>query len=267
MSNLAKYMDVEALNIDKIMDVSASNIASVNGIIFPPPTPASKWASWNELSESGLASDDIYVAMMENTSAAGNETGQGGGLTGADLVLTQVGSIAGATGSPPSRYVSRTGGDYFNLTTAAATSMITGTDYTLVMKCHTITSNSSAAEFYDAGRGHMVLGYTKCAGLYCNGGGGGEVYVDCAAQPSSSGDFYLFLTSKAGKALYAGWSLTKPTDLADIPANQKVSTSVRNWSAGSWANRHSLAARTTAGSTTMYIYYVVLTKSEIISIP
>ena len=61
------------------------------------------WANWDEAAESTLASDDIFVCLMENVNAGGDETGQGGGLTGANLVLTQSGNVAGATGSPPSR--------------------------------------------------------------------------------------------------------------------------------------------------------------------
>ena len=63
---------------------------------------APSWSTWNELSESGLADDDTFVVMLEQTGAGGNETGQGGGLSGANLVLTDASAnIAGATGSPP----------------------------------------------------------------------------------------------------------------------------------------------------------------------
>jgi len=71
------------------------------------------WAAWDETSESGLASDDTFVCFFENPSAGGDETGQGGGLTGSDLVLTQSGNVAGATGSPPSRQLDGTD-DYFS---------------------------------------------------------------------------------------------------------------------------------------------------------
>jgi len=246
----------------------AWNLVTISGVVGG----LLSWADWDEQSESTLNPDqdnngteDTYICFFEG-GASQNETGQGGGLSGADLVLTQIGSVAGATGSPPSRYISRTGGDYFNLTTAAADAMISGTDYTLILKCHTLSTNYASSEFYGT-RGHMRHGYSNFAGLYANGGGAGEFYQDCAVQPPSTGDFYLFLTSKAGKALYAGWSLTKPTVLADIPANQKVSTTLRNWNTGTWSTRHSLVALTTAGGTTVYAYYAVLSKSELIIIP
>lgn len=45
-----------------------------------------------------LANADNYVCEMTNATAGGNETGVGGGLTGADLVLSQAGTLPGAVG-------------------------------------------------------------------------------------------------------------------------------------------------------------------------
>jgi len=80
------------------------------------------WAEWDEQSESTLdvdqdgdGNEDTYICFFENTSAGGNETGRGGGLAGADLVLTQAGNIAGAIGSPPNRQLDGSD-DYFSFT-------------------------------------------------------------------------------------------------------------------------------------------------------
>jgi len=82
----------------------------------------SSWADWDEQSESTLdvdqdgdGNEDTFICFFENTNAGGDETGQGGGLTGSDLVLTQSGSVAGATGSPPSRQLDGTD-DRFTMT-------------------------------------------------------------------------------------------------------------------------------------------------------
>jgi len=267
MADIAKVSTVDMANIAKVYSVDVANIALIDGAVSIPPTPASSWASWDETSEAGIASDNIYVCMMENTSASTNETGQGGGgagLTGSDLVLTQVGGIPGATGSPPSRSVAI--GDGFDPTTAAADAIVTGTDYTIIMKCHTIGSNYSIGELYGT-RGHMAWGYTQMAGLYTNGGGGSEYFANASSQPPASGDFYVFLTSKSGKALYSGWNATKPLDISSITSTQRVNTTVRNWSSGSWNSRHSFGSRTAPRNTAVYVYYVIMTQSEIITMP
>jgi len=91
------------------------------------------WASWDETSEAGLASDDIFVCFFENPSAGGDETGQGGGLSGSDLVLTQTGDVAGATGSPPKRYFDGTN-DYFAFTKNLMYNTILGSTWTIIIK-------------------------------------------------------------------------------------------------------------------------------------
>jgi len=57
----------------------------------------SAWASWDESSEAGLASSDIFVALFKGALGT-NETGQGGGLAGVDLILTQINNVAGEAG-------------------------------------------------------------------------------------------------------------------------------------------------------------------------
>ncbi len=64
------------------------------------------WTDWDKASEDTLALDqngdgaeDTYVALFENTVAGGDETGLGGGLSGADLILSQAGNVLGAKGT------------------------------------------------------------------------------------------------------------------------------------------------------------------------
>lgn len=56
------------------------------------------YSAWDEASETTLEASDTFVCIAENTVAGGNETAMGGGLEGADLVLTQAGTVAGVSG-------------------------------------------------------------------------------------------------------------------------------------------------------------------------
>ena len=95
----------------------------------------SGWENWDETSEDGCATDDIFCCMFENTNASGDETGQGGGLAGANLVLSQSGSVAGATGTPPCRVFDGTN-DEFDMTTTAIDALIANANgtWTIIIK-------------------------------------------------------------------------------------------------------------------------------------
>lgn len=102
------------------------------------------WADWPCDSEATLATANIFVCLMENTTAASNEVGQGGGLSGADLVVTQAGSINGAVGSPPYRYIDTD--DVFTITVPCA-DLITGGAWTVLMKMR----DKSSGDFFQIG--------------------------------------------------------------------------------------------------------------------
>jgi hypothetical protein len=68
--------------------------------------PATTWGGWNEGDEATITSDNIYIAFMEGGLGA-DETGQGGGLAGADLVLEDAdNTILATAGTPPYRTMS-----------------------------------------------------------------------------------------------------------------------------------------------------------------
>lgn len=100
------------------------------------------WANWDEQSEDTLSVDqdndgveDTYICFFENPTAGGNETGRGV-VTGSDLVLTQEGNVAGATGSPPYRTMDGSD-DGFYPTDAWLNALFAGqTEWTLIIKCY-----------------------------------------------------------------------------------------------------------------------------------
>ena len=56
------------------------------------------WATWLETNEAGWGDSGVYIITPFDGGAAANETGQGGGLTGADLVASQDGGVPGSVG-------------------------------------------------------------------------------------------------------------------------------------------------------------------------
>ncbi len=98
------------------------------------------WTTWDESSEDTLSVDqdgdgveDTCICFFENTSAGGDETGRGRGLSGADLVLAQAGNIAGASGSPPYRAIDGSN-DYFSFTTTLRDSLNGESEWTVIVK-------------------------------------------------------------------------------------------------------------------------------------
>lgn len=63
------------------------------------------YSAWDESTEAGLATNNTFVCLFENPVASSDEYGQGGGLTGTDLVLSELGDVTGAAGTPPLRYL------------------------------------------------------------------------------------------------------------------------------------------------------------------
>ncbi len=117
------------------------------------------YASWDEATE--LVNDSV-VWLMESGASA-NETGVDNRtvpITGVDLVLTQVGSLAGATGSPPSRLFDG-GNDGVTLTTNATNVLANVTNtWTLLIKAEALTdiqaANHGVVQIRDATPDNMI---------------------------------------------------------------------------------------------------------------
>lgn len=229
------------------------------------------WSTWDETSEVGLATADTFAMLFENTSVAGNETGVGGGLTGADLVWTQSGALAGATGSPPCRQFD--GSDDLGTFTATwfDTFFRNRAPWTFVLKvngtaavdgfmlCYNSTSsNASIKMVIEANK--LVVG-TRDTG------------VDYIGSPADSvpttGDVYLFAAMSAAGRLVAGWSTSKPTDYTAITSTQRVEIAASGAQVGDYTLNTGLYLFTPAlGDAYVYggkAYYAVVSKAALIA--
>lgn len=77
------------------------------------------WSAWDGLSQDTLSADqdsdnseDTVLGFHDAEGASDNDTGRGAGLTGANLVLTEIGDVPAATGTPPRRALDNSG-DWF----------------------------------------------------------------------------------------------------------------------------------------------------------
>ncbi|HDZ26267.1 hypothetical protein LCGC14_1594280 [marine sediment metagenome] len=190
-------------------------------------TGIQSWADWDEKKESGLASDDTFVCLMENLSAGGNEVGQGGGLTGADLVLTQSGNIAGLSGG---RRQMDGADDFFAMTTAALDTLISNPSerWTIVVKGTDIqtdaVNNNFLASFRNAGNTENIAlrvdSANKLGHLYDQDGAGQDFLLTTDAMGTTT-EYYTMIWADGTEKVRLGYATLKPTKWSDFAANDR----------------------------------------------
>lgn len=242
------------------------------------------WTTWDEASEDTLSVDqdgdgaeDTNITFGENTSAGGDETGRGV-LTGADLVLSQSGNIAGAVGSPPYRPMDGTD-DTFRVTNNWFNAIFAGeTEYTLIVKCYLDSSDiewifnfedTNARINLNESAGFLRFGLTDTDnGLefqsLTNGSAGHDNQVCYVAIWTSATDG----VSRAGWCAAGSGSGTngQPTKWSDFNAGDRVEfaalfDNIANIAAPSHANFFGLA---TDHETKGRLYYVIASRTCLI---
>lgn len=172
------------------------------------PCGPKKWAKWNELSEETLACENIAIWMMENPTTGGGEVGMGGNLSVADLTRTQVGSLPGAIGTPPTRQFSipskglyyTTGQKNFLASNLTFTHVIKGNGNNSTIGAYfvfRIGSPDNARYAWDGPR--VSIGFP----------------LSNTTDIPTTGDFYVAFWCD-GTTVRAGWSIVKPTKLSDF---------------------------------------------------
>jgi len=217
-------------------------------IILPAGASKNSWTAWDEQSEFTLDVDqdgdgngDTFICFFENPTTGGDETGRGGGLSGSDLVLTQAGNIAGATGSPPTRYTDGSD-DSFNLTTNFAKTLFINTTWTIIAKGRDVKHGSGSnnisniCQFYGNSAGNrrcgisMVIDSSEPNQVLSTWGYNAiddtqAATVKTTAAVPTTGDVY-FIHEWDGTTRRMGFSTTKPTSWDDIPSSQKITLNI-----------------------------------------
>lgn len=247
--------------------------------VFPAtvmePTSTSYWAGWDETLESGLSADqdgdgaeDTYIAFMENTSAGGDETGQGGGLAGADLVLTQVGNIAGAVGTPPSRDFDGSD-DYFSFTSSLADVLAGQATWSVIVKTADITTSTNKSEqiaYIDGANDTVAIdwSWSNDKPRFRAVKDGGNILLAQPAADDYTGTKYWAIWCD-GTYVRGGYCDSKPTKWSDFAANARVSaTSACQFTNGDFGSTRKIGHNAGGNYPDCDVYYVVISAACLI---
>ena len=184
------------------------------------------WKNWRELSEERLASKDTFVCFFENTSAGGNEAGQGLDLSGANLILTQSGNVAGATGSPPKRVLDGDDDHFDGTQPLAAAGLGTGGgNWTVVLKVEDCAglANGEGIIYID-GTNDSVIAFVSTAALAILVKDGGSTLLNATTANNipTSGVLYIMIWYDGNYIRGGMKATTKPTKWSDFAADDKV---------------------------------------------
>jgi len=177
------------------------------------------YGNWNEIDEVGWGdSANTVIGFMEALGAGDDETVQGGGLAGADLVWTETGTLPGATGSPLTRQFDT--GIYMNMTQTCA-EITKGSTWCIILKL---------LDFNDVTEGTFIklskgdndiiialyhINRTIGARFLANIGD-----ATSAAAPST-GTVYVAMQANGVDDVTYGWGTSKIVRWSDIPSTQK----------------------------------------------
>jgi len=208
------------------------------------------------------ATADADTFVCEFTAASGNETGVGGGLTGADLVLTAFGTPGSASGG----YRTLDGHvDGFIATATAFATLCQGTEGTVALLAKNLAQDNSyniiAAPHFEC-----IMWTGGKISFYSNPEAG-EVSANYRVIPKTAASAtvatWLVWTWKNGLGCFMlTESATLPTSYADVPVDNRILvTSVKVNS--SWGNREIVGRSTSSASANFDIGRVILSKKAL----
>lgn len=238
------------------------------------------WKEWDESSEFTLADDDTFVCMMENSVEGGDETGQGGGLTGADLVLTQHGDVAGATGAPSYRDLD--GNDDYFEGTATLGRLITGEEFTIIVKLRVNSIGGNLQTIFLFGSGSSQ-NYINDPNAMYHGvridvmGTSGTLRLTAGdwdsewpireettdALPTTQ-DVYVVVWNDGSNNVRAGFSTTKPTKWSDFDTTKRIDSGELSISAEDADIQSALYSGGTINPLDAWLYYTIVSRTCLI---
>ena len=193
-----------------------------------------------------------FVGYLDDVTAAANETGAGAGLSGSDLVLTQAGSIPGATGSPLGRAITAAN-QHFSCSQAFIENFILDDTFTFLWTLRNASAGSTRLCVLGNYGGSLPMIFIKddTSGKLqfnlCDDSGYPGPLTTSAAYPTS-GQFTVGLWSD-GTFVRGGFTaLSKPTKWSDFPSANRISMT-RAWSMTPplvWTYLHLIASNTGA---------------------
>lgn len=227
------------------------------------------WATWDELTEDSIADDPIYVCILSNTTAGGDEVGLGSTVNAANRTLTETGTVTGAVGDPYWRRKLDGTSDWFDYTPQLWNDMIVSEPawtYCLKIKTFSTVPDCTLAYAYNAANGHLlrIATISRAVRFYLTNTRG-TTYKTTVGKLAASTTYYIMLWSAAGEQARGGFSATKPTRLSDFDADNRVAigfqgdfntnfaTAIGTLEIGRWAG-----TGTPGGYYNGYVHYFLL---------
>ncbi len=187
---------------------------------------SSIWAAWDEMAEATLATQNIFIALFENPNSGGNEVGMGGPphWDPADRTLIQTGNVPGAIGTPPSRACLQS--QYFTSTTIVA-DMLTGVRFSAMNKITIIPTKTN---------GWLCSYVASSVSADINANGSWYLSGNYISTLAPTGQPVWFFLGYNNGVVYLGWSTARPLTWAGIPANQKITVNIQDFSIAQISN-------------------------------
>jgi len=235
------------------------------------------WANWDELSQDSIASAETFCCFMDDPTIGNDDFGVGGGLTGANLQLTEVGNVAGATGTPPSRYKNATT-QYFTLLSAVPDLITGGGNWSVIVKSKLIAGKTNSTPWSFVGAADHTYAMFSAEGpgrvqFRCQKDGVNP--MDVLSTDAMTIDSTVNYTAMWYDGTYIRGGFidsgsptpnTKPTKWSDFNANDRGSvTATINWTAGDFGTSRAVGGY----SGTLYLieanmYYIIVSKTCLI---
>jgi len=236
------------------------------------------WAGWDEQSESTLdvdqdgdGNEDTFICFFENTNAGGDETGRGGDLTGSDLIISQVGNVAGATGSPPTRDLGDNS-QYFTMPNEMMSVLAGTTTWTFITKLKDAwaeTAEAGILRIKSAGDNDSI--YMRSSGtdeklkVFLREGTTTLINFEVTTNAwNTTGDVWFFGQCDGSEVVF-GFHNSKPTSLSAIPAGNKLTYSgTAQFSPYDGSENYLFYDNGNVSAIRGAAYYVVLAKTALI---
>jgi hypothetical protein len=209
-----------------------------------------KWKAWDEATQDTMACADCYCALFDAPGAGDDETGAGFGLTGADLVLTETGTVPGV--SAGYRQLAKASNQWFRDNDGILGESCYGasTNWTVILKYADATKHATESSYlFAASEDFGVLDERISVHLNTDGtwafvtdqdNGGADTQTSTGQMHGSSG--WLAIWSN-GTAMKAGIGTTRPMVVGDFDevltsayAGNYVSETFARTYLGTWNN-------------------------------
>jgi len=224
-----------------------------------------RWYDWDESSESKLQNSEILAMVVANVNVDGDETAQGMGLTGADLVMT-IDNMAGLSGT--SRAVVTNSG--VTVTSTCLNTLFSKDTFTIVIKLEDAGKDGAATYYYvslkdSSNTNTLIIWQQQAANIRAIFIDSGE--LDTGTKPQAVGICYFAVWKKPGGNVFVGYKNDepKPTSISDFTDTMDMGTSTMP-AEGAWIIRSIIGRVNDASSTApCNLYYIVAAKAMLFS--